>query len=86
MGRTILLALVASLWVAPASGFEKNDLKRFLKTGACVQCDLSKANLENTDLTGANLTGPDLSGADHKGAQSWQAQLEDTTGFDPAQF
>ena len=81
MGKAILVAIIASLWAAPAWGFENDDLKRFLKTGACAQCDLSKANLENADLTGA-----DLSGADHRGARFWQAKLDGTKGFDPAQF
>lgn len=39
MPKTMLLALVVSLWVAPAWGDDKNDLKRFLKTGVCGKCD-----------------------------------------------
>ena len=49
--------------------------KRLLEVGNCVECDLTKANLEYAKLNGADLNGANLRGANLRGANLVKANL-----------
>jgi len=56
------------------------QLGHFLKTGRCVNCDLTKAvigakNLSGARLTNATMTGADLAGADLSNGELAKAKL-----------
>lgn len=46
-----------------AQAFNPEQLKQFLKTNPCQNCDLSNAPLDRLNLSGANLQGANLSNA-----------------------
>ncbi len=58
----------------------KTQLEHFIKTGRCVNCNLTGAvigagKLSGARLTNAALTGADLAGADLRGAELAKAQM-----------
>ena len=57
------LLLMGFSWQVGA--FDNDDLKKFMETKECQQCDLSGIHLSGSDLEleGVNLSGSDLSGA-----------------------
>ena len=59
-----------------AQAFNAEQLKQFLKTNQCQNCDLSGANLERLNLSGANLQGANLSSATLSGSNLSNANLE----------
>ena len=78
----LVAALALTPPSAPAWADEDEDaarlateLEHFLKTGRCVNCDLTKANIGARDLRGARLTGARLEGADLAGADLRRAEL-----------
>jgi uncharacterized protein YjbI with pentapeptide repeats len=60
MLRYIFLSVFALLLLTACGN---SDLNKFFETRACVECDLSGADLFDHILYGADLRGADLSGA-----------------------
>ena len=84
--RQLLIAGLAVtsglLFGSPAHALNEEHLERFLRTQACVRCDLSGADFRRLNLTGEkyNLTGANLRGAnfylaDISGANFSEADL-----------
>ena len=65
MLRYIFLSVFALLLLTACGG---TDLDKLIKTGECLECDLTGADLTNADLTEANLTEAALTGANLTGA------------------
>jgi uncharacterized protein YjbI with pentapeptide repeats len=78
--------LTTAIFLVPLSlqpqvvAFNPEHLEQLRRTGSCLECDLSSADLpdallSNTDLRGANLTGANLIRADLRGANLSSANL-----------
>jgi len=79
--KTIILfalILVSSVIVCfeTSYAFNSEDLQRLMKTGSCVDCDLSGAVLIHMKLGGADLAGANLSGANLTDSYLAGANLE----------
>ena len=73
-----LLGLVLVFGVLPIGHAANVDqLRRFLATKVCINCDLRQANLTNTQLSGAILRQTNLKKANLRGADLSFANLRD---------
>ena len=61
--RLINLLLIVSCGSNIAVSYDEDDLQRLFSTKKCIECDLTKANLEFMNLKGALLTKSNLSQA-----------------------
>ena len=66
----IALLLAPLCLQTPVTALNAAHLEQLQRTGSCVECDLSSAQLpdallSNTDLRGANLTGANLRGVNN---------------------
>ncbi|ACK72188.1 pentapeptide repeat protein [Gloeothece citriformis PCC 7424] len=81
----ISVIIITAVWttlgvISPVKSENLNDLRQFLATKQCQECDLSGAglvlaNLAGADLRGANLAGANLSQANLSGANLAGANL-----------
>jgi uncharacterized protein YjbI with pentapeptide repeats len=69
------ITITAILFASSASAFSADDVQELADTGSCVECDLSRANLDGADLAGADLSGSSLNGANLAGANLGAANL-----------
>ena len=80
MKKVILFALILAssviLTFETSHAFNPEDLQRLMKTGDCIDCDLSGAVLIHMKLSGANLAGANLSGANLTDSYLVGANLE----------
>ena len=72
MLRYIFLSVFALLLLTACGG---TDLDKLIKTGECLECDLTGADLTNADLTEANLGNADLTEANLGSADLYEADL-----------
>lgn len=70
-GILVLLSLVRAM----AHAFSQTDLDTLTSGSACVQCDLSGADLRGANLSQKNLTFANLSNANLSGAIITEAEL-----------
>lgn len=64
----VAAVLIVIVGVRDAQAFKHEDLDKLTKSGACVKCDLSGADLTNANLSGADLMGANLSDASLRNA------------------
>ena len=57
------LFVTLSLFPLKAGAFNNVECMTLLKTGSCIGCDLTQAELAGDNLNGANVTNADLTGA-----------------------
>jgi len=68
MKQLFFLFLLVLSGLKTGYSYNAHDYTRFLNTGNCVNCDLSKGQFNGMDLTGADLRGSDLSFVGFRGA------------------
>ncbi len=59
----LVICLGAVGWTNVSLAYDKANLKALKRTGDCIGCDLSGADLSWLDLRGSNLSAADLTRA-----------------------
>ena len=67
----IYICFLITLCYKYTFSYDEGDLEKLLKDNACINCDLSEADLRKKNLVGANLEGSNLDKAN-----LWRANLE----------
>lgn len=60
---------------AQVKAYDPRDYDRLMRTGNCVDCDLSFVVLKKVDLSGSDLRGSNLTNAQLQGANLFKADL-----------